>query len=148
MARLFAALLIVPALLAHHSTTEYDLKHPASASGVVTRFEWSNPHAHIFLDVAGDDGALEHWIIEIDSPNALGRMGWTKDIIKPGDRPDAVIHPDKNGTANGGVLAQSTGNQAEIVGMDETTIQIANDSCSAYYVLVVATAGGALPGPP
>jgi hypothetical protein len=70
MARLFAALLIVPALLAHHSTAEYDLKRPTSASGLVTRFEWSNPHARIFLDVAGDQGAVgrsevEHWIIEI-----------------------------------------------------------------------------------
>jgi hypothetical protein len=86
MARLFAALLIVPALLAHHSTAEYDLKHPASARGLVTRFEWSNPHARIFLDVAGDNGALEHWIIEIDSPNALRRLGWTRDSLKPGDK--------------------------------------------------------------
>jgi hypothetical protein len=86
MARLFATLLIVPALLAHHSTAEYDLKHPAAASGVVTRFEWSNPHARIFLDVAGDHGAIEHWIIEIDSPNALRRLGWTKDSLTPGDK--------------------------------------------------------------
>jgi hypothetical protein len=86
MARLFAALLIVPALLAHHSTAEYDLKRPATVAGVVTRFEWSNPHARIFLDVAGDLGAVEHWIIEIDSPNALRRMGWTKDSLKPGDK--------------------------------------------------------------
>jgi Family of unknown function (DUF6152) len=86
MARLFAALLIVPALLAHHSTAEYDLKHPAESSGIVTRFEWSNPHARIFLDAAGENGAVEHWIIEIDSPNALGRMGWTKESLKPGDK--------------------------------------------------------------
>jgi len=86
MARLFAALLIVPALLAHHSTAEYDLKHPASVSGLVAGFEWSNPHARIFLDVSGDNAAVEHWIIEIDSPNALRRMGWTKDSLKPGDK--------------------------------------------------------------
>jgi len=86
MARLFAALLIVPLLLAHHSTAEYDLKHPASASGIVTRFEWSNPHARIFLDAAGDGGGVEHWIVEIDSPNALRRLGWSKDSLRPGDR--------------------------------------------------------------
>jgi hypothetical protein len=84
--RLFLALLSVPVLFAHHSTAEYDLKHPAKATGVVTRFEWSNPHARIYLDAADDRGAEEHWIIEIDSPNALGRMGWTKDSLKPGDK--------------------------------------------------------------
>jgi hypothetical protein len=86
MARLFAALLIVPALLAHHSTADYDLKHPASVSGLVTSFEWSNPHARILLDAARADGSVEHWIIEIDSPNALRRLNWTKDTLKPGDK--------------------------------------------------------------
>ncbi len=73
-------------LLAHHSTAEFDLKHPASVTGVVTRFEWSNPHAHIDLDAVNADGAVEHWVIEIDSPNALQRLGWSKDTLKPGDK--------------------------------------------------------------
>jgi len=86
MARLFAALLIATALLAHHSTAEYDLKHPATATGFVTRFDWSNPHAKIFLDVLGQNGAVEHWVIEIDSPNALQRVGWNQESVKRGDR--------------------------------------------------------------
>jgi hypothetical protein len=86
MARLFAPLLIATALLAHHSTAEYDLQHPATAAGVVTRFEWSNPHAHIFLDALGPNGAVEHWVIEIDSPNALRRVGWNQESLKPGDK--------------------------------------------------------------
>ena len=85
MPRLFAALLIVPALLAHHSTADYDLKHPASAAGVVTRFEWSNPHAHIYMDAMSAEGAVEHWVIEVASPNMLERVGWSKDSLKPGD---------------------------------------------------------------
>ncbi len=88
---LFLVLLSVPVLLAHHSTAEYDLKHPATATGVVTRFEWSNPHARIHLDAADDSGAsghfeVEHWTIEIDSPNALRRLNWTRDSLKPGDK--------------------------------------------------------------
>jgi hypothetical protein len=73
--------LLVTPLSAHHSTADYDLKHPAAATGVVIRFEWSNPHAHIYLDVSG-----EQWVIEIDSPNALRRLGWSKDSLKPGDK--------------------------------------------------------------
>ncbi|HTB16567.1 MAG TPA: DUF6152 family protein [Bryobacteraceae bacterium] len=86
MPRLFAALLIVPALLAHHSTADYDLKQPASVTGVITRFEWSNPHAHIYLDAATEDGTVEHWVIEVASPNSLDRIGWSKDSLKAGDK--------------------------------------------------------------
>jgi hypothetical protein len=82
----FLLFLAVPVLLAHHSTAEYDLKHPATASGEVTRFEWSNPHAHIYLDAINGDGTVEHWIVEIDSPHALERLGWSKDSLKPGDK--------------------------------------------------------------
>jgi hypothetical protein len=29
---------------------------------------------------------MEHWVIEIDSPHALERLGWSKHSLKPGDR--------------------------------------------------------------
>jgi hypothetical protein len=86
MPRLFAALLMVTALGAHHSTAEYDLTRPAMASGVVTRFEWANPHSHIYLDATAPDGSVEHWVIDIDSPRGLERLGWSKDSLKPGDK--------------------------------------------------------------
>jgi len=86
MPRLLVALLVVPALFAHHSTAEYDLTRPASATGVVTGFEWENPHSHIYLDATAPDGSTEHWVIEIDGPRGLERLGWSKDSIKPGDK--------------------------------------------------------------
>jgi hypothetical protein len=85
IAVLFALLLAAP-LAAHHSTAEFDLKHPATVSGTVTRFEWSNPHVHIYLDAIGQDGSVEHWTIDIDSPNALSRTNWTKQSLEPGDK--------------------------------------------------------------
>jgi hypothetical protein len=70
---------------AHHSTAGYDLIHGTIISGLVTRFDWQNPHAQLFLEVA-TDGEPEHWTIEMESPAILGRLGWTKDSLKPGDR--------------------------------------------------------------
>jgi hypothetical protein len=78
------SLLKVPAQ-AHHSTAGYDLIHGTIISGVVTRFDWQNPHAQLFLDVA-TDGETEHWSIEMESPAILSRLGWTKDALQPGDR--------------------------------------------------------------
>jgi hypothetical protein len=69
---------------AHHSTAGYDLVHGTIISGVVTRFDWKNPHTQLFLDVA-TEGETEHWSIEMESPVILGRLGWTKDSLKPGD---------------------------------------------------------------
>jgi hypothetical protein len=78
-------LLVFPAS-AHHSTAEYDLTRSASVTGIVTSFEWANPHCHIYLDSTIADGMVEHWTIDVDSPNMLSRTGWTKDSLKPGDR--------------------------------------------------------------
>jgi Family of unknown function (DUF6152) len=98
MPRLFVALLFVSVLAAHHSTADYDLTRPANVTGTVTRFAWANPHSHIYLDTAAPDGSAEHWDIEIDSPRALERFGWTKDRLKPGDKITCSGARAKDGT--------------------------------------------------
>lgn len=82
------ALLLLCAIpvLAHHSTAIYDLVHGTIIGGVVTKFDWENPHAHIALDVTGENNEIEHWDVELESRSMLGRLGWTKDTVKPGDR--------------------------------------------------------------
>jgi hypothetical protein len=72
-------------LEAHHSTRPFDMTREATISGVVTKFYWANPHAYIYLDVNAPDG-VEHWALEIESPNLLRRHGWTKETLKSGDR--------------------------------------------------------------
>jgi Family of unknown function (DUF6152) len=81
----FGLLLAIAPVFAHHSTAPYDLVHGTILDGVVADFVWENPHAHILLDVTGDD-ALEHWTVELESPNLLRRLGWDKDTLKTGDR--------------------------------------------------------------
>ncbi|HLK51138.1 MAG TPA: DUF6152 family protein [Bryobacteraceae bacterium] len=78
-------LCVLPAL-AHHSTAIYDLVHGTIIGGVVTKFEWQNPHARIALDVTGENNEIEHWDVELESRSMLGRLGWNKDTVKPGDR--------------------------------------------------------------
>ena len=54
MAALVAAI-VVPAF-AHHSTSMYDMANPVTVTGVVKRFEWTNPHAFVYLDVKDEKG--------------------------------------------------------------------------------------------
>lgn len=93
----FLVSLVFP-LSAHHSTAEFDLTRPATVTGVVTRFEWTNPHSHIYLDADAPDGSVEHWTIEIDSPHGLERQGWSKDSIKPGEKVTCSGARAKNGS--------------------------------------------------
>jgi hypothetical protein len=52
--------------------------------GRVTSVEWINPHVWIHLDVKGPDGAVVNWMVEGGPPNALLRMGWTKNSLPEG----------------------------------------------------------------
>lgn len=81
-----AALLAAAApVLAHHSfAAEFDAKKPVKLQGTVTKMEWINPHAWIYLDVKNTDGSVTNWMVEAGAPNALLRRGWTKASLLPG----------------------------------------------------------------
>ena len=85
--------------LGHHSTASYDLVHGTIIVGTVTRFGWENPHAHIYLDVAGEDDT-ERWTIELESVTILRHYGWTKDTLKAGDPVSITGGRAKNSSFN------------------------------------------------
>jgi hypothetical protein len=75
-----------PPVLAHHSfAADYDASKPITLRGRVTKFDWMNPHARLYLDVKDDSGKLIHWEFELGSPNTLMRSGWTRNSLKIGD---------------------------------------------------------------
>jgi hypothetical protein len=79
-------LMVARAVAAHHSfAAEYDSTSPITVTGVVTRVEWTNPHAYIYVDVKSESGRLENWAFEGYPPNTLKRTGFTRDLVKPGD---------------------------------------------------------------
>lgn len=70
---------------AHHAfAAEFDATRPLKLQGVVTKWELVNPHSWIHLDVKGADGKVTPWLVEGGSPNALFRLGFTKDSLPPG----------------------------------------------------------------
>ena len=71
---------------AHHSfAAEYDASKPVNLKGVVTKVEWTNPHARFYVDVKDADGKVTNWNFELASPNVLTRNGWTRHSLKEGD---------------------------------------------------------------
>jgi hypothetical protein len=96
---LVAILALVPGttrLFAHHSFAMFDTANTITISGVVTAFEWTNPHVYIEVDVP-EGPATKHWAIELGSPSILMRGGWKFNTIKKGDKITAVVSPLRNG---------------------------------------------------
>jgi hypothetical protein len=70
---------------AHHAfAAEFDQARPLKLKGTVVKWEVTNPHSWIYMDVKGDDGKTATWMIEGGSPNNLYRLGFTKDSLPPG----------------------------------------------------------------
>jgi hypothetical protein len=100
---------------AHHSFTMFDNSKTVVITGTIKDFQWTNPHTWTWIDVTNDAGVTETWGIEGMSPNYLGRRGWTKDTLKPGDRVSITIFPLKNDLKGGTFLRAKLADGREMV---------------------------------
>jgi hypothetical protein len=81
----FTLMIAARPVFAHHAfSAEFDQSKPVKVQGEISRLEWTNPHAWLFIDSKGTDGKLVTWRFEMGAPNALLRAGWSKSDIKPG----------------------------------------------------------------
>ena len=72
-------------IAAHHSfAAEFDITRPVTLVGSVTKIEWTNPHAWVYIDVTDDTGKVGNWAWELGSPTSLVRLGWTRTALKVG----------------------------------------------------------------
>ena len=103
-----ALVLVVAGLLAgslpvdaHHAfSAEFDSEKPVKLTGSVTKLDWTNPHAWIYVDVKDESGKVANWGFELASPNGLMRNGWTRFSLKPGDVVTVEGSRAKNGSTN------------------------------------------------
>jgi hypothetical protein len=104
---LITAIALIPAaarLTAHHAfAAEFDVNQPVKVKGKVTKIDWVNPHAWIYVDVADASGKVENWHFELGPPNALFRLGWKKDTVPEGTQVEITGFRAKAGgnVANG-----------------------------------------------
>jgi hypothetical protein len=102
----FALLAVPVAALAHHSFAVYDHTKSVTVKGTVTKWQWSNPHAYLDIDV-NESGTKKHYVLEGTSINMLQRTGWRSNMIKAGDQITVVFSPLLNGDP-AGLLLQIT----------------------------------------
>ena len=94
-------------LLAHHSTAaEYDMSKTITIQGTVTRLEWMNPHARLWVDTKNGDGTVANWEVELPPPNFLKRMlGRPGEIVQQGDQVSVTLWRAKDGSLLGDALS-------------------------------------------
>jgi hypothetical protein len=100
---------LIGAAPAHHSFAMYDPKQVLTLDCTVTQFQWSNPHAIVWVSVRkGNDAEPELWTIELPtSPAGLVRMGWDKHSLNVGDRLILEFNPLRDGE-HGGSFRKAT----------------------------------------
>jgi hypothetical protein len=106
---------LTPAMAHHSFEAEYDTNRTANLTGIVTKVDWVNPHAYIFINTKNDAGATKEIRLELGPPYALVRGGWKKDTVKIGDKV----------TAEGAALAKDPANSR--AGSLPTTFMILAD---------------------
>ena len=93
---------VMPASAHHAFAAEFDAKKGIKVTGTITKLEWTNPHAWLYVNVKDESGKLTNWSFELGSPNGLVRQGWRRTSLKEGDQVtiEGFLAKDGSNTAN------------------------------------------------
>jgi len=100
--------------VAHHGFAVFDTTSQKTIVGTVKEFQWTNPHTWVWLDVPNDKGGVDTWGFEGMSPNFLGRRGWSRTTLKPGDKITVTYFALKDGSKGGAFLSFKRPNGEEL----------------------------------
>ena len=85
MAGGWGLLLIAVVFAQRQPSTVYDIDRQVKLQGPVTRVEWVNPHAFLFVNVRDAEGSVTNWAVEFGEPLELERQGWKANTVRIGD---------------------------------------------------------------
>jgi hypothetical protein len=97
---LATALLSAPAF-SHHSNVAFEVTKVETLTGVVTNFQWSNPHTWLKVMVSDGKGGNAEWGLEGRAPGVLGRAGWSRKSLVPGETVTVDYSPARDGSKTG-----------------------------------------------
>ena len=91
-----ALFFIILPVAAHHSAAMYDQQQDIRLEGIVTQFDWTDPHAYIRVETENEDSESTVWLIEGRPPSAMSKLGWSRDSLAIGERVTVAANPGRN----------------------------------------------------
>lgn len=101
---ILAALASLPVVaIAHHTYAMFDGSKTLSVSGTIAKLEWKNPHVFVWMYVPSKEtpGKYDLWAFENGSPTVLEAHGWSKNVLKAGDKITVEYWPLRSGAIGG-----------------------------------------------
>lgn len=114
----FFALLFVSVASAHHSFAAFDINTKIERTGVITLYQFKQPHIMMAIEVTLEDGTKEEWEIESLVPRRWNNEGYDRDFVKLGDTATIVGFPARNGST-AMMLSAIKGDKGELVVRDK-----------------------------
>jgi hypothetical protein len=96
-----AVLLSAVPAIPHHSNSAFQVDKIVTLTGVVKEWQWVNPHTWLHLIVNDPKAGKVEWAIEGRAPGVLRRVGWDKNVLKPGETVTVHFSPAKDGSRVG-----------------------------------------------
>jgi hypothetical protein len=112
-------------VFAHHSgAAEFDSTKKLELTGIVTKVEWTNPHAHFYMNVTDASGKVTNWNLELASPNVLIRNGWSRHSVKEGDKVSITGSraKDNSNVGTAGSIVFPDGHKLSFLGADDPAV--------------------------
>jgi hypothetical protein len=85
---------------AHHSPANFDTRAEITITGVVTRYDWKNPHVYLAIEMPGADGVPVEQAIEAGASSVLLPLGLTPESVRLGDRVTVRGNPSRQGAGH------------------------------------------------
>ena len=83
---------------AHHSFAIYDIDNKIQRTGVLTLFEFSQPHIRLVLEAELEDGSMETWEIESMAPRRWDSFEHPRDVAAVGETVTILGWPARDGS--------------------------------------------------
>jgi hypothetical protein len=78
-------LLALPTFAERPFAANFDSGRRVSLKGAITRIDWVNPRAFLFIDVRDGAGFVTNWAVDFGNPLELERNGWKASSVRIGD---------------------------------------------------------------
>jgi hypothetical protein len=126
---LVVAMMAAIPLLAHHSiTAEFDTSKSFTVKGTITKIEWVNPHAYVYVDVKDDKGVVTGYSFETGPPGNLRRSGVLRTMFVVGEPVTIDAFAAKDGSQHLGLVKayHFADGKTIVIGKDQQEVEQAN----------------------